>query len=99
MSQKQLFGCHVSIAGGIDKSIARAEKLGLGAMQIFSKNANRWQSPPLDPEVVEAFKTTRSHASLGYIAVHDSYLINLASPRSEERRGGKECLRLGRTLV
>ncbi len=83
MSQHQLFGCHVSIAGGIDKSIARAEKLGLGAMQIFSKNASRWQAPPLDPQVVEAFKTARNHASLGYIAVHDSYLINLASPEQQ----------------
>ncbi len=77
---RQLFGCHVSIAGGIDKSIARAESLKLGAMQIFSKNASRWQALPLDPEVVERFKTARSHAALGYIAVHDSYLINLASP-------------------
>lgn len=80
MTQRQLLGCHVSIAGGIDKSIARAEKLQLGAMQIFSKNASRWQSPPLDPEVIERFKAARRSASIDYIAVHDSYLINLASP-------------------
>jgi deoxyribonuclease-4 len=80
MTSPQLFGCHVSIAGGIDKSIARAEKLQLGAMQIFSKNASRWQSAPLDPQAVERFQDARSRASLGYIAVHDSYLINLASP-------------------
>lgn len=80
MRTQQLFGCHVSIAGGIDKSIARAENLHLGAMQIFSKNASRWQSPPLDQEAVARFKAARSRSSLGYIAVHDSYLINLASP-------------------
>ncbi len=83
MTLSQLFGCHVSIAGGIDKSIARAEALQLGAMQIFSKNASRWQTPPLDPDTVERFKTARSQASLGYIAVHDSYLINLASPEPQ----------------
>ncbi len=80
MKTQQLFGCHVSIAGGIDKSIARAESLQLGAMQIFSKNASRWQSPPLDQEAVERFKDARSISPIGYIAVHDSYLINLASP-------------------
>jgi len=80
---RQLFGCHVSIAGGIDKSIARAESLQLGAMQIFSKNASRWHSPPLDLPAVERFKLARSQTTIGYIAVHDSYLINLASPEQE----------------
>jgi deoxyribonuclease-4 len=80
MIKAQLFGCHVSIAGGIDKSIARAEKLQLGAMQIFSKNASRWHSPPLHAETIERFRVARRKSSLSYIAVHDSYLINLASP-------------------
>lgn len=80
MTSRALFGCHVSIAGGIDKSISRAEELSLGAMQIFSKNASRWQSPPLDIEVVERFKQARNQSAVGYIAVHDSYLINLANP-------------------
>ncbi len=80
MNPRPAIGCHVSIAGGIDKSIARAEALHLGAMQIFSKNASRWQSPPLDPETVERFKQAREESAVGYIAVHDSYLINLASP-------------------
>ncbi|WP_020677221.1 deoxyribonuclease IV [Geopsychrobacter electrodiphilus] len=76
-------GCHVSIAGGIDRSIERAAGLQLGAVQIFSKNASRWQAPPLDPDAVERFKFARAKSSIAYMAVHDSYLINLASPDPE----------------
>ena len=49
-------------------------------MQIFVKNANRWESPDLEAEEVERFCSARSHSSLKRCVAHDSYLINLASP-------------------
>ncbi|MCF6179586.1 MAG: deoxyribonuclease IV [Geopsychrobacter sp.] len=83
MSVQRLLGCHTSIAGGLEKSIARATDLGIGAVQIFSKTASRWKSPPLDPAAVERFKLARAESAIGYMAIHDSYLINLASPDPE----------------
>jgi deoxyribonuclease-4 len=49
-------------------------------MQVFVKNANRWESPDLEPEEVEGFCKARSSSNLKRCVAHDSYLINLASP-------------------
>ena len=37
-----LFGAHMSIAGGFDKAVDRAVLAGCDSVQIFTKNANRW---------------------------------------------------------
>ncbi|PLX97323.1 MAG: deoxyribonuclease IV [Desulfuromonas sp.] len=81
-----LLGVHVSIAGGIEKAFARGEEIGCTAIQIFTRNASRWQAPPLKPEVVSAFRQARELSSIQYVAAHDSYLINLASPDEALRR-------------
>lgn len=75
-----LLGTHVSIAGGIEKAVARAAAIGCRAMQIFTRNASRWASPPLTASSVQAFRRARNAAELLYVAAHGSYLINLASP-------------------
>ncbi len=78
--QKLLVGAHVSIAGGIEKAIARGEAIGCSAIQIFTRNASRWQAKPLAADSVAAFRAARQNSEIDYVAVHDSYLINLASP-------------------
>lgn len=75
-----LLGAHVSIAGGIDKAIARGEEIGCTAIQVFTRNASRWQAKPLEAEKVEVFRQAFSGSPIDYISSHDSYLINLASP-------------------
>ena len=78
-------GCHISIAGGIDNSVVRAEKLGCNTMQIFSKNAATWREKVLDKKEVKRFKRNlkKSSIDLGLVFIHTSYLINLASPSDE----------------
>ncbi len=73
-------GVHVSIAGGVDKAIARAAHLGCTAMQIFTANASRWQAKELPGESVEKYRAARAESPIEYVAAHDSYLINFASP-------------------
>ena len=46
----------MSVAGGISKAVDRAEAHGCEALQIFTKNGNRWQGPPLDPIDVGRFR-------------------------------------------
>lgn len=75
-----LIGTHVSIAGGIEKAIARGEAIGCRAIQVFTRNASRWLAKPLQPEAIAAFRAARQGSDIAYIAAHDSYLINLASP-------------------
>ncbi|MCK4621518.1 MAG: deoxyribonuclease IV [Desulfuromonadales bacterium] len=81
-----LIGVHVSIAGGIEKAIRRGEEIGCTAIQIFTRNASRWQAKPLATDSVAAFQQARSASRIKYISAHDSYLINLASPEVELRK-------------
>jgi deoxyribonuclease-4 len=78
-----LLGAHLSIAGGIWRSIERADKLDCRALQIFVKNASRWKAPALQPGDVERFKELRKRSELKVVYAHDAYLINLASPSDE----------------
>ncbi len=71
-------GVHLSIAGGISKSLDRAKELEINTMQIFLKNSNRWEAPPCKPEEIENFKSGWKEMSDLDIFAHSGYLINLA---------------------
>jgi len=75
----QLMGAHTSISGGVSKSIELAEKLGFTAMQIFTKNNNRWAAKPLDTDEITKFKTSLENSPVKFVVTHDSYLINLCA--------------------
>ncbi len=74
-----LLGAHMSIAGGIDKSILRGLRIGCRAIQIFTKNTNQWRAKPLGEEEVWRFKENRQKSGM-FVFGHTSYLINLGSP-------------------
>ena len=76
-------GCHISIAGGIDNSVKRAEELGCSTMQIFSKNASTWREKILKKDEVESFRENLKNSNINPVFIHTSYLINLASPSDE----------------
>ena len=78
-----LIGAHTSTSGGVANSVALAEKLDFSAMQIFSKNNNRWAAKPFTEEVINEFKTKISASGIKFTVVHDSYLINLCSLSEE----------------
>ncbi len=73
-------GVHVSIAGKISDSVARAQKLGCSAMQIFSRNPRAWRAAKLSYEEAQDFKKSVESSGIKVIAVHVPYLINLATP-------------------
>lgn len=73
-------GAHMSIAGGPAKALERGQSIGCDAIQIFTRNANRWTSKDLTDEEVEAFARAREATGIHPIVAHGSYLINLASP-------------------
>jgi deoxyribonuclease IV len=75
-----LLGSHVSIAGGTPKAPPRATELSATAMQIFTKQPNRWAERDVTPQESAAFNAARSISTARHTNSHDSYLINLASP-------------------
>lgn len=79
------FGAHMSISGGVSKSFARGESVGLEAMQIFAKNERQWTAKPIPAEEAAAFRAEQERTGIHPVVVHDSYLINLAAPADELR--------------
>lgn len=77
------FGTHASASGGVDKALQRAVDVGATSCQIFAKNERQWRAKPLDPDIVERFHSERERTSIRQMVVHDSYLINLASPKDD----------------
>lgn len=76
---EQLLGAHTSISGGVSTSVDLAEKLNFTAMQIFTKNNNRWFQNPLTEKEIELFKTKLENSNIKFVVAHDSYLINLCA--------------------
>ena len=85
-------GAHVSIAGGFDRALERGARIGCTAVQIFTKNANRWRAKPITDAAAEAFRTAWQQSSIGPILAHDAYLINLASPKPAVRDKSRAAL-------
>jgi deoxyribonuclease-4 len=77
----QLLGAHTSISGGVSKSVDRAEELGFTAMQIFTKNNNKWFQKKLDEKEINAFKSKLEKSNIKFVVSHDSYLINLCAAK------------------
>jgi len=83
---KDLFlGAHVSIAGGVSRAFERAAELDIQAIQIFTRNASRWQVPRLADKERAAFAAAWQTGPVRAVLAHDSYLINLAAAEGEVR--------------
>ena len=88
----QLLGAHVSISGGVSKAVERAEKLGFTAMQIFTKNNNRWFSKPINETEAERFKLLLKNSQIKFVVSHSSYLINLCAKNPETLKKSRASL-------
>lgn len=74
------FGAHMSIAGGVDQAVRRGQKAGCETIQVFVKNASRWQAKPLTEEEIDRFRQARRETGIEPVLAHNSYLINIGSP-------------------
>ena len=72
-------GVHTSIAGALENAAHHAKKIGCDTFQMFSANPRGWRS--LDPTPAECglFGPRGEAYELSPVAIHDNYLINLAS--------------------
>ena len=76
-------GCHVSIAGGIDKAPKLAHELGCEAMQIFTRSPQGGKVPELTEKTIKAFKENCEKYSIKNVYAHTPYFINLASANNK----------------
>ncbi|HOT06669.1 MAG TPA: deoxyribonuclease IV [Methanotrichaceae archaeon] len=85
-------GFHVSIAGGIERSVGRAKAAGCQVFQIFTSNPRSWKSAEISPRSAEAFRDEMAVFGLELAVAHMPYLPNLASPRPDVHRQSLEVL-------
>jgi len=92
MSSNRWIGAHVSASGGIANAPLNAKLIGANALALFTKNQRRWQAAALSEEQIEAFKQNCQLANINSAAIlpHDSYLINLGHPDSEQLTRSRE---------
>lgn len=85
MTATVLLGAHVATSGGAATAPPRGDAIGATAIQIFTKTPNQWRDPVIDDATAEAFRAALADSGVRHVVVHDSYLINLASPERRMR--------------
>jgi deoxyribonuclease-4 len=72
-------GIHTSTAGSLERAALKAHSLGANCFQIFSASPRMWRAKPPDAAQVKLFQSARDRHDLTPLAIHTSYLVNLAS--------------------
>lgn len=75
-----ILGSHMSVVGGLEQAIIRAQAIGCTAVQFFSKSNRQWASKPLTNAEITLFKQTLATSEIISTTIHASYLINIGSP-------------------
>lgn len=85
-------GCHVSIAGGVEKAPERASSLGCETFQIFARSP-RGRGKDINDRQVREFKSEMKRYGFRYFYIHAPYYINLASSNKRIYYGSINALR------
>jgi len=73
-------GFHVSIRGGVDRAVDRADVVGCTTFQIFTQSPRMWRHRELREEEVKRFKERLRETGIGPVFSHMPYLPNLSTP-------------------
>lgn len=71
-------GIHLGVANGLMPAARRARQIGAAALQIFSDNPTAWRRRPEPPADAPRFVEFCIAQGIAPVAIHASYLINLA---------------------
>ncbi len=81
--EKLLIGAHTSAQGGAHNALIEGSEIGATTVQLFTSNQKRWEGKEISDEEVAKFQDILQSTGLSHIMSHDSYLINLGSPKPE----------------
>jgi deoxyribonuclease-4 len=71
-------GAHLPLGNGMVKAVDRAHEIGASALQVFGDNPTAWRRRAAPPTELPAFRARLAERDIGPLAIHASYLINLA---------------------
>ena len=86
-------GIHTFISGSLEKAALTAARIGANTFQIFSASPRMWRAGVPDPTDIRRLRAAREKHDLRPLAVHDNYLINLASCDEELRAKSVDAFR------
>lgn len=78
-------GLHLPLGDGMVRAVERAHAIGADALQVFVDNPTAWRRRAAPSPELSAFRARAAELGIGPIAVHASYLVNLAGPEEELR--------------
>lgn len=64
-------------------AVDRAGRIGADAIQIFGDNPTAWTRRSAPPDELPVFRTRLAELGIGPIAIHASYLVNLAGDEAD----------------
>jgi deoxyribonuclease-4 len=73
-------GAHLPLGLGMVKAVDRASEIGADAIQVFADNPTAWRRRIEPPRELPAFQQRLTELSIAPVAIHASYLVNLAGP-------------------
>jgi deoxyribonuclease-4 len=85
-------GAHMPLGLGMVKAVDRAAEIGANAIQIFADNPTAWRRRIEPPKELAAFRQRLAELDIAPVAIHGSYLVNLAGPDEAFYRGSIEVL-------
>ena len=98
---------HLGVLRGLLRAARRSRQIGATALQVFADNPIAWRRRPAPPSDASEFVAYAAREGIAPIAIHASYLINLAGsaePFATQSRGGlisemQSASTIGATLV
>jgi len=85
-------GAHLPLASGMVAAVDRIADVGGATLQVFTDNPTSWRRRSEPPAEQAAFRARLAERTVGPIAVHAPYLVNLAGPEEELYRRSVDLL-------
>ena len=82
-SHQLLIGAHTSAQGGAHNALLEGEAIGATTIQLFTANQKTWHGKKIGEKEIDLWKKTVDKTGIKKVMSHDSYLINLGSPKEE----------------
>lgn len=85
-------GVHLQLGHGLRRAAERAAEIGAETIQVFIDNPSAWKRRAAPPKGLAEFRARLAELDIRPVAVHASYLVNLAGPDPAFRRNSIEVL-------
>jgi deoxyribonuclease-4 len=80
LPQAPRLGVHLPLGDGLLKAADRAAEIGANTIQVFVDNPTAWRRRLTPPRKLPEFRARLDELDVRPVAVHASYLVNLAGP-------------------